>query len=68
MASATPTKKPKSTWLNLAIDFGPLLVFFLAYRHFSPPSSGPGDARGAGFGSAIAVTKSTAVLDRKSVV
>ena len=28
--------KPKSSWLNLLVDFGPLLVFFLAYRHYSP--------------------------------
>ena len=60
MASA----KPKSTWLNLAIDFGPLLVFFLAYRHFSPS----GDTHGAGFGSAIAVTKSTAAFMVATVI
>ena len=63
MASA-PTKKPKSTWLNLAVDFGPLLVFFLAYRHFSPA----GEPKGAGFGSAIAVTKSTAVFMVATVI
>jgi len=28
--------KPKSSWVNLVVDFGPLLVFFLAYRHFAP--------------------------------
>lgn len=28
--------KPKSSWVNLLVDFGPLLVFFLAYRHYSP--------------------------------
>ena len=28
--------KPKSGWLNLAVDYGPVLVFFLIYRHFSP--------------------------------
>jgi intracellular septation protein len=33
-------KKPKSSWLNLVVDFGPLLVFFLAYRHFSPEGDG----------------------------
>ncbi|EIZ77556.1 intracellular septation protein A [Novosphingobium sp. Rr 2-17] len=33
--------KPKSSWINLAVDFGPLLIFFLAYRHYSPP----GDAQ-----------------------
>ena len=68
MASAAPTKKPKSTWLNLAIDFGPLLVFFLAYRYFSPPGSGAGEPKGAGFGSAIAVTKSTAVFMVATVI
>lgn len=31
-----PVKKPKSSWINLVVDFGPLLVFFLAYRHFAP--------------------------------
>jgi intracellular septation protein len=28
--------KAKSGWLNIAIDYGPLLIFFLVYRHFSP--------------------------------
>lgn len=38
----TPTAKPKpkSSWVNLIVDFGPLLVFFLAYKHFSPTGSG----------------------------
>lgn len=35
-AENTPDRKPKSSWINLVVDFGPLLVFFLAYRHFSP--------------------------------
>ena len=34
MASAP--EKPKSGWLNLVVDYGPVLVFFLVYRHFSP--------------------------------
>ncbi|GLK43095.1 MULTISPECIES: inner membrane-spanning protein YciB [Novosphingobium] len=38
--SADAAKKPKSSWLNLVVDFGPLLVFFLAYRHFSPEGDG----------------------------
>lgn len=45
--------KPKSSWLNLVVDFGPLLVFFLTYRHFAPPS---GDQ---GIGVVFAVTKGT---------
>ena len=48
-------KKPKSSWVNLAVDYGPLLVFFLAYRHFSPDKTG-GDS---GVGAVVAVTKGT---------
>lgn len=38
MAEAAPPakKKPKSGWINLLVDYGPLLVFFLVYRHYSP--------------------------------
>lgn len=32
--TATPAKK--SGWLNLLVDYGPVLVFFLVYRYFSP--------------------------------
>ncbi len=33
-----PQTKPKqkSGWLNIVVDYGPVLVFFLTYRHFSP--------------------------------
>ena len=30
------TKKTRSGWLNVAVDYGPLLVFFLVYKYFSP--------------------------------
>lgn len=30
------TKGRKSGWLNLLVDYGPVLVFFLVYRYFSP--------------------------------
>lgn len=33
MAEEAPKK---SGWLNLAVDYGPILVFFLVYRHYSP--------------------------------
>lgn len=46
------SSKPKSSWLNLVVDYGPLLVFFLAYRWTKPDESG-------GVGEVIAVTKST---------
>jgi intracellular septation protein len=29
-------KKPKAGWLNLLVDYGPVLIFFLVYRYFSP--------------------------------
>lgn len=29
-------KKPKSGWINVLVDYGPLLVFFLTYRYFAP--------------------------------
>jgi intracellular septation protein len=35
MTEASP-KKPKSGWLNVLVDYGPLLVFFLTYRWFAP--------------------------------
>ena len=44
---------PKSSWLNLLVDYGPLLVFFLAYRHFKPADDT------SGVGEVVAVTKST---------
>ena len=53
--TAAPEKpeKPKSSWINLVVDFGPLLVFFLAYRHFAPDD--PQDT----IGVVLAVIKST---------
>jgi intracellular septation protein len=29
-------KKPKTGWLNLLVDYGPVLVFFIVYKYFSP--------------------------------
>lgn len=39
MTPATPAKK-KSGWLNIAIDYGPLLVFFAVYKFYSPDGEG----------------------------
>jgi intracellular septation protein len=49
---AAPAKK-KSGWLNLAIDYGPLLIFFLVYRYFSP------EEKGNAVGEVLAVVKGT---------
>ena len=35
MTDAKPAK-PKSGWVNILVDYGPLLIFFLVYRHYSP--------------------------------
>lgn len=58
--SAKP--KPKSSWVNLLVDYGPLLVFFLAYRHFKP------DGGDAGLAEVVAVTKGTAAFMVATVV
>ncbi|PEQ10819.1 intracellular septation protein A [Novosphingobium sp. PC22D] len=56
MSGTTPPaagEKPKSSWINLLVDFGPLLVFFLVYRHFAP------EDENNGLGVVLAVTKGT---------
>lgn len=53
---------PRSSWLNLVVDFGPLLVFFLAYRHFSPA------AEGDTIGTVAAVIKGTMAFMAATVV
>lgn len=59
---ATP-RKPKSTWLNLLIDYGPVLVFFIAYR-LSRPADNSADA----VGEIVAVTKSTGAFILATVI
>ena len=54
--NAKTNQPAASSWINLLVDYGPLVVFFLAYRHFSPNG---GDV---GIGTAVAVTKSTVVF------
>lgn len=54
-------RKPASSWINLAVDYGPLLVFFLAYRQFSPKDAG-------GLGVVVAVTKGTIAFMLATVV
>jgi len=58
-----PTERPKSSWINLVIDFGPLLVFFLAYRHWAPPA-----ADDHGIGVILAVTRGTIAFMVATVV
>jgi intracellular septation protein len=60
--TAQPAERPKSSWINLVIDFGPLLVFFLTYRHFAPPV---GDN---GVGVVLAVTKGTIAFMAATII
>ncbi|SMC47022.1 inner membrane-spanning protein YciB [Novosphingobium sp. B1] len=63
--SETPNStkaKPKSSWVNLLVDYGPLLVFFLAYRHFKR------DGGDAGLAEVVAVTKGTAAFMVATVI
>ena len=56
MAETQPKPKQKTGWLNVLVDYGPVLVFFLSYRHFSP--SDHNDP----IGEMLAVIKSTAAF------
>ena len=53
---------PKTSWINLVVDYGPLVVFFAAYRWFKPND----DA--SGLGEVVAVTKSTAAFMFATVI
>ena len=39
--TAKEEQKPKSGWLNIAVDYGPLLVFLGVYKWYSPDEPGP---------------------------
>ena len=54
--------KPKSGWINLAVDYGPIIVFFGVYRYFSPS-----DATDA-VGEVMAVVRSTAAFVLASLI
>ncbi|WP_126172470.1 inner membrane-spanning protein YciB [Altericroceibacterium xinjiangense] len=54
-------KKPKSGWINLLVDYGPLVVFFLVYRHYSPEGEDPA-------GEIFAVIRGTGAFIAAAVV
>lgn len=61
MSNTTETK-PKSGLLNLLVDYGPVLVFFLVYRYFSP------DDRENAIGEVLAVIKGTGAFMVAAVI
>ncbi|MXP24646.1 intracellular septation protein A [Altererythrobacter indicus] len=63
MAETTPTpKKPKSSWINLLVDYGPLLVFLAVYKIASPAHDT------SGVGAIVAVIKSTGAFMIAAIV
>ncbi len=52
----------KSGWLNLLVDYGPILLFFMVYRHFSP------DDNEDAIGEVLAVIKSTGTFMVAAVI
>ena len=56
MTTAIPAAKPKAGWLNILVDYGPVVVFFLVYRYYSPSDHNDAIAEIA------AVIKSTAAF------
>jgi intracellular septation protein len=54
MPEEAKAAKPKSGWLNLLVDYGPIIVFFLVYRHYSPSN------RENAVGEVFAVVRGTA--------
>lgn len=60
MTQAAPRKK--SGWLNILVDYGPVLVFFLAYKYFSPAD------REDAIAEVLAVIKGTATFMVAAVI
>jgi intracellular septation protein len=59
--SETEGKKAASSWLNVAVDYGPLLVFLGVYRWMSPDETSTG-------GEIIAITYGTGAFMVAAVV
>ncbi|MGX7894976.1 inner membrane-spanning protein YciB [Tsuneonella sp. HG222] len=55
-------KKPASGWLNLLVDYGPLLVFFAVYWFYAPEN------KEDGLGTIFAVVRSTGAFMVAAVI
>lgn len=56
------TKKAASSWLNVAVDYGPLLAFLLSYRVFAPDNEGIDDELVLAALTTKAIVQSTGVF------
>jgi len=54
-------KNAAAGWINLLVDYGPLIVFFLAYRHYAPDGEDMA-------GELLAVVKSTGAFIVAAIV
>ena len=63
MMSETEGKKAASSWLNVAVDYGPLLVFLGVYRGMSPETPNPaGELIAIMYGTGAFMAASVAAL------
>jgi intracellular septation protein len=62
MMNDAPKPQPKSGWISLLVDYGPLLVFFLTYYYYAPSD------RTDGIGAVLAVVRSTGAFIVASLV
>lgn len=63
MMSENETKKAASSWLNVAVDYGPLLVFLGVYRWMSPKeTSAAGEIIAIVYGTGAFMAASVAAL------
>ena len=61
MKDTTNEAKPASGWVNILVDYGPLLLFFLTYRYFAPEEPEP-------IAEVAAVVRGTLVFMAASIV
>ena len=61
-ASAPKAPARPASWINFVVDYGPVLVFFLVYRHYSPAN------HDKAVGEVLAVVRSTVCFMMAAVV
>lgn len=62
MTTTASKEKAKSGWLNLLVDYGPLLVFFVVYKYYAP------EERNDAVGEVFAVVRGTVAFMVAAVI
>lgn len=60
--SEDSAKKKPAGWLNMVVDYGPILVFFLVYKHYSPAD------RSNAIGEVLAVVHGTGAFMAAAII